>query len=113
MVSLDVNQSLSEFEDGDPEPSISEVRILLTQPTTTDSDDLSLFIDAAGGPAAGVVVGCMAGSARHETRDRARGVVDITAHYRTHACDSPAVFPKHFDAFRPSLDCHLRGSPSA
>ena len=45
VVSLDVNQSLSEFEDGDPEPSISEVRILLTQPTTTDSDDLSLFIE--------------------------------------------------------------------
>ena len=44
VVSLDVNQSLPEFEDGDPEPSISEVRILLTQPTTTDSDDLSLFI---------------------------------------------------------------------
>ena len=41
----DVNQSLPEFEDGDPEPSISEVRILLTQPTTTDSDDLSLFIE--------------------------------------------------------------------
>ena len=45
VVSLDVNQSLPEFEDGDPEPSISEVRILLTQPTTTDSDDLSLFIE--------------------------------------------------------------------
>ena len=45
VVSLDVNQSLPEFEDGDPEPSISEVRILLTQPTTTDSDDLPLFIE--------------------------------------------------------------------
>ena len=44
VVSLDVNQSLPEFEQGDPEPSISEVRILLTQPTTHDSDDLSLFI---------------------------------------------------------------------
>ena len=44
VVSLDVNQSLPEFEQGDPEPSISEVRILLTQPTTTDSDDLELFI---------------------------------------------------------------------
>ena len=44
VVSLDVNQSLPEFEDGSPEPSISEVRILLTQPTTTDSDDLPLFI---------------------------------------------------------------------
>ena len=44
VVSLDVNQGLPEFEDGDPEPSISDVRILLTQPTTHDSDDLSLFI---------------------------------------------------------------------
>ena len=44
VVSLDVNQSMPEFEDGSPEPSISEVRILLTQPTTTDSDDLELFI---------------------------------------------------------------------
>ena len=44
VVSLDVNQSMPEFEDGSPEPSISEVRILLTQGTTTDSDDLSLFI---------------------------------------------------------------------
>ena len=44
VVSLDVNQSLPEFEDGSPEPSISEVRILLTQPTTNDSDDLPLFI---------------------------------------------------------------------
>ena len=44
VVSLDVNQSMPEFEDGSPEPSISEVRILLTQPTTHDSDDLPLFI---------------------------------------------------------------------
>ena len=39
-----VNQSMPDFEDGSPEPSVSEVRILLTQPTTHDSDDLSLFI---------------------------------------------------------------------
>ena len=44
VVSLDPNQSMPEFEQGDPEPSISEVRILLTQPTTGDSDDLDLFI---------------------------------------------------------------------
>ena len=44
VVSLDVNQSLPDFEDGSPEPSISEVRILLTQPTSSDSDDLPLFI---------------------------------------------------------------------
>ena len=44
VVSLDVNQGLPEFEDGDPEPSISDVRILLTQPCTTDADDLPLFI---------------------------------------------------------------------
>ena len=56
VVSLDVNQSMPDFEDGDPEPSISDVRILLTQGTTTDSDDLPLFISIeAGGPAAGAV----------------------------------------------------------
>ena len=44
VVSLDVNQNLPEFEDGSPEPSISEVRILVSQGTTTDSDDLELFI---------------------------------------------------------------------
>ena len=44
VVSLDPNQSEPEWEDGSPEPSVSEVRMLVTQATTTDFDDLELFI---------------------------------------------------------------------
>ena len=44
VVALDVNQSAPAFEQGSPEPSVSEVRVLLTQGTTTDYADLPLFI---------------------------------------------------------------------
>ena len=44
VVSLDTSQTTPEFKDGSPEPSISDVRVLLTQPTSTDSSDLPLFI---------------------------------------------------------------------
>ena len=45
VVSLDPNQSEPEFgETGGWEPSVSEVRLLVTQATTTDFDDLELFI---------------------------------------------------------------------
>ena len=44
VVSLDPNQSEPEFEQGSWEPSVSEVRLLVTQATTTDFDDLELFI---------------------------------------------------------------------
>ena len=44
VVSLDANQNAPIFEQGSAEPSVSDVRILLTQSTTDDSDDLSLFI---------------------------------------------------------------------
>ena len=45
VVSLDPNQSEPEFEQGSWEPSVSDVRLLVTQATTTDFDDLPLFID--------------------------------------------------------------------
>ena len=44
VVSLDANQSEPEFSAGSPEPSVSEVRLLVSQSTTTDLDDLDLFI---------------------------------------------------------------------
>ena len=45
VVSLDPNQSEPEFSGGGGwEPAVSEVRLLVTQATTTDFDDLSLFI---------------------------------------------------------------------
>ena len=44
VVSLDPNQSEPEWEDGSPEPSVSEVRMLVTQATTTDYEDLELFV---------------------------------------------------------------------
>ena len=44
VVSLDPNQSEPEFEQGSWEPSVSEVRLLVSQATTTDFDDLELFI---------------------------------------------------------------------
>ena len=53
VVSLDPNQSEPEFEQGSWEPSVSEVRLLVTQATTTDFDDLELFISRRAGPAAG------------------------------------------------------------
>ena len=44
VVSLDPNQSEPSFGDGSWEPAVSEVRLLISQATTTDFDDLSLFI---------------------------------------------------------------------
>ena len=44
VVSLDPNQSEPEFEQGSWEPSVSDVRLLVTQATTTDFSDLELFI---------------------------------------------------------------------
>ena len=43
-MSLDPNQSEPQFEDGSWEPSVSEVRLLISQATSTDFDDLELFI---------------------------------------------------------------------
>ena len=45
VVSTDPNQSAPEYEEGDPEPSVSECRLLLTQPVSENHDDLKLFID--------------------------------------------------------------------
>ena len=45
VVSLDPNQSEPEFEQGSWEPSVSEVRLLISQGTTTDFSDLELFIE--------------------------------------------------------------------
>ena len=44
VVSLDPNQSEPEFGAGSLEPSVSEIRLLVTQATTTDFSDLELFI---------------------------------------------------------------------
>ena len=44
VVSLDTSQREPEFEQGSWEPSVSEVRLLVSQSTTTDFDDLELFI---------------------------------------------------------------------
>ena len=44
VVSLDANQSEPQFGAGSLEPSVSEIRLLVTQATTTDFDDLELFI---------------------------------------------------------------------
>ena len=43
-MSLDPNQSEPEFSDGSWEPAVSEIRLLVTQATTTDFGDLELFI---------------------------------------------------------------------
>ena len=44
IISVDPNQSQPEYEQGSWEPSVSEVRLLVSQATTTDFDDLELFI---------------------------------------------------------------------
>ena len=44
VVALDVNQGAPEYEDGSAKPSYSEVRLMLTQPITSDLSDLALFI---------------------------------------------------------------------
>ena len=44
IISVDPNQSQPEYEEGSTEPSISEVRLILTQPITTDLSDMELLI---------------------------------------------------------------------
>ena len=44
LISLDPNQPSPEYSSTNPEPDVSEVRLILTQPVTTDLDDLGLFI---------------------------------------------------------------------
>ena len=44
VVSIDPNQSEPEISEGSGEPAVSEVRLLVSQATTTDFDDLDLFI---------------------------------------------------------------------
>ena len=45
VVSTDPNQSAPVYEEGDPEPSVSECRLLLTQPVSENHDDLQMFLD--------------------------------------------------------------------
>ena len=45
VVSTDPNQAAPEYEESDPEPSVSECRLLLTQPVTANHDDLELLLD--------------------------------------------------------------------
>ena len=44
LISVDPNQSQPEYEQGSTEPSVSEVRLILTQPITSDFDDMELLI---------------------------------------------------------------------
>ena len=44
VVSLDPNQSEPEWGAGSWEPAVSEIRLIVTQATTTDFSDLELFI---------------------------------------------------------------------
>lgn len=44
VVSLDVNQPQPEYVESNAKPDTSEVRLVLTQPVTTDYDDLDTFI---------------------------------------------------------------------
>ena len=44
LISVDPNQSAPEYSSTNTEPDMSEVRLVLTQPVTTDFDDLDLFI---------------------------------------------------------------------
>ena len=44
LVSLDPNQPAPEYVESNAMPDVSEVRLILTQPVTTDLDDLDLFI---------------------------------------------------------------------
>ena len=44
LISLDPNQPAPEYSSTNPKPDVSEVRLILTQPVTTDLDDLDLFI---------------------------------------------------------------------
>ena len=44
LVSLDPNQPAPEYSSTNAKPDVSEVRLILTQPVTTNLDDLDLFI---------------------------------------------------------------------
>ena len=45
LISLDPNQPAPEYSSTNPKPDVSEVRLILTQPVTTDLEDLHTFID--------------------------------------------------------------------
>ena len=45
LVSLDPNQPAPEYVESNAKPDVSEVRLLLTQPITTNLEDLHTFID--------------------------------------------------------------------
>ena len=45
LISLDPNQPAPEYSSTNPKPDVSEVRLILTQPVTTDLEDLHGFID--------------------------------------------------------------------
>ena len=49
LISLDPNQPAPEYVESNAKPDVSEVRLILTQPVTTDLDDLSLFISRRAG----------------------------------------------------------------
>ena len=44
LISLDPNQPAPDYSSTNSKPDVSEVRLILEQPTTTDLDDLGLFI---------------------------------------------------------------------
>ena len=44
IISVDPNQAQPTYEQGSTEPSVSEVRLILTQPITTDLSDMELLI---------------------------------------------------------------------
>ena len=44
LISLDPNQPAPEYSSTNAKPDVSEVRLILTQPVTSDLDDLDLFI---------------------------------------------------------------------
>ena len=44
LISLDPNQPAPEYVESNAKPDVSEVRIILTQPVTTDLSDLARFI---------------------------------------------------------------------
>ena len=65
IISVDPNQSQPEYEQGSTKPSVSEVRLILTQPVTTDLSDMELLIARRDdildvlGPLNGEIVGAM------------------------------------------------------
>ena len=45
LISLDPNQPAPEYVESNAKPDVSEVRLILTQPVTTNLEDLHVFID--------------------------------------------------------------------